>query len=120
MESTALTVVVAFIQPFQLESTIDVLRTLPMCPGLSVATVRGVGCTGAHPPRAGERTEVDALEERLRLEIYCASIDADAIVDVLARAARTGHPGDGKIFVLPVLQGRRIRNDDTGVNAVRP
>jgi nitrogen regulatory protein PII len=35
--------VVAFIQPFQLESVVDSLRGLPDFPGMSVSEVRGFG-----------------------------------------------------------------------------
>jgi nitrogen regulatory protein PII len=34
------------------------------------------------------------------------------------RTARTGEPGDGKIFVLPVESAIRIRTGDRDINAI--
>ena len=120
MEPQALVVVVAFIQPIQLESVVDALRRIEGCPGMSVSDVRGVGCTGAHPPRAGERTEVDPLEPKTRIEIYCRVADSRGIVEAISSAAHTGNPGGGKIFVCPVAEAQRIRTGDRGEAAVRP
>ena len=120
METHALSLVVAFIQPFQLEPVVDALRRIEGCPGVSVSEVRGVGCTGAHPPQPGERTEVDAFERKTRLEIYCRTTDMPTIVETIRAAAHTGNPGDGKIFVSPVVQAQRIRTGASGEAAVRP
>ncbi len=35
-------------------------------------------------------------------------------VEAIIRVNQTGHPGDGKIFVLPVLESVRIRTGETG------
>mgnify|MGYP001352926717 CR=1 FL=1 len=120
MESTGLSVVVAFIQPFQLERVIDALRHAEHCPGVSVTEVRGMGSTRAHPPRRGERTEVVPLEQAVRLEIFCASVDAVPLADVIRTHAHTGHAGDGKVFVCPVTDAARIRTGAHGADALHP
>ena len=43
---------------------------------------------------------------------------ADAVLSALSQAARTGKIGDGKIFVYPVEEAIRIRNDDRGEAAL--
>jgi len=118
--SSALNYVVAFIQPFQLEGVVDALRLVPGCPGMSVSEVRGVGCTGAHPPREGERTEVDPFEKKVRIEVFCLAADVPGIVDAIRAAAHTGNPGDGKVFVGPVTAAYRIRTAESGARAVTP
>ena len=120
METSPLNYVVAFIQPFQTDAVVDALRHVRGCPGLSVSDVRGVGCTGAHPPRAGERSEVDPFERKVRIEIFCRASDAVVIVEAIRQAAHTGHPGDGKIFVGPVTLAQRIRSGEWGEAALRP
>ena len=120
MESQALQLVVAYIQPFQLERVVDALRRLSCTPGMSIVEVHGMGCTGAHPPRRGEDTEVRPLEHHLRIDSYCGEGDVDAIVEALRVAAHTGHPGDGKIFVSPVSAAWRIRTGESGEAVVRP
>jgi nitrogen regulatory protein PII len=39
-------------------------------------------------------------------------------VDAIARAAKTGKFGDGKIFVFPVEEVIRIRTGEVGSNAI--
>jgi nitrogen regulatory protein P-II 1 len=48
----------------------------------------------------------------------CEDADADALVDVIAEVARTGHIGDGKIWVTPVTRLVRIRTGEEGDDAV--
>jgi nitrogen regulatory protein PII 2 len=36
------------------------------------------------------------------------------VVDVIIRSNQTGNPGDGKIFILPVLDAFRVRTGESG------
>lgn len=110
--------VVAFIQPFQLDSVVDALRRLPHFPGVSVSEVRGFGAHLSHPPRPGEATEVDPFERRIRLEIFCRVAELTTIVEAIREAAHTGNPGDGKIFAGPVAIACRIRTAEWGEDAL--
>jgi nitrogen regulatory protein PII len=47
-----------------------------------------------------------------------ASDRSDEVVAALARAARTGKIGDGKVFVHEVTEAIRIRNGDRGESAL--
>ena len=40
------------------------------------------------------------------------------VVQAILGAARTGHIGDGKIFISPVSEAIRIRNDERGETAL--
>jgi nitrogen regulatory protein PII len=118
--SAELQVVVAFIQPFQIDAVVDAVRRLPNFPGMSVSEVRGFGAHAAHPPRQGEASEVHAFQTRLRLEVFCRLEDTTAIVETIRRAAHTGHAGDGKIFSGPVSMAYRVRTGEWGESAVLP
>ena len=118
--SSSLNYVVAFIQPFQLDAVVDALRLVRGCPGMSVSETRGFGCARAHPPRKGERAEVDPFEKKVRLEVFCRAADVPGIVEAIRGAAHTGNPGDGKIFVGPVTLAQRIRTGEWGEASVRP
>lgn len=120
MESSALNVVAAYFQSFQLESVVDALRHVEGYPGMSVSDVRGVGCTGAHLPHKGERTEVDPFERRTRLEIFCRATIGAGIVEAIRAAAHSGNPRDGEVFVGRVAQAQRIRSGERGEATVRP
>jgi nitrogen regulatory protein PII len=110
--------IVAFIQPFQLDTVVDALRRLPRFPGMSVSEVRGFGAHLSHPPRRGEATEVDPFERKTRLEIFCGVADLTNIVEAIREAARSGNPGDGKIFAGPVAIACRIRTAEWGEDAL--
>ncbi len=58
------------------------------------------------------------LLPKVKIEIFCRASRAEEIVSAIAAAARTGKIGDGKIFVLPVEEAVRIRNDDRGEDAL--
>ena len=118
MNLESLAAVIAFIQPFQLDSVVDALRRLPGFPGMSVTEVRGFGRHGAHPPHAGELAEVAPLEQKVRLEIYCLGGEATSILQTIRSAAHTGHQGDGKVFVIDVAWAMRIRTGEFGPAAL--
>jgi nitrogen regulatory protein PII 2 len=45
--------------------------------------------------------------------------DADKVIKILIQVNKTGHYGDGKIFVLPVRLVERIRTAEEGLYAIR-
>jgi nitrogen regulatory protein PII len=118
MASDGLSLVVAYIQPFQLEAVVDALRRLPGFPGLTVSEVRGFGAHLAQPPHPGESTEVQPFKPKVRLEIACAAREAGRIVEELRLTARTGHPGDGKILVVALDDAVRVRTGERGADAL--
>jgi nitrogen regulatory protein PII 2 len=58
------------------------------------------------------------LYSRKMIEICVVDKDADTVVDIITRVNRSGHHGDGKIFVLPVKDVCRVRTAEKGENAV--
>jgi nitrogen regulatory protein PII len=120
METAGLNLVIAYIQPFKLDGVVDALRHTRGFAGLSTSMVRGLGARGAHPPRPGEKSEVDPFEASVRLELYCRSADVIGLVEAIRGAAHTGHPGDGKVFVGPVTLAQRIRTGGWGEAALQP
>lgn len=42
----------------------------------------------------------------------------ERVVEALIAVNQTGHPGDGKIFVLPLEEAVRVRTGETGIEAV--
>jgi nitrogen regulatory protein PII len=119
MESELLNIVVAYIQPFRLEAVVDALRALPGFPGMSVSESRGFGRHGAHPPRPGERSEVEAFEPAVRIEIACCGSDLSRILETIRETAHTGHAGDGKIFIGTLAWAIGIRTGEEGPAAIR-
>lgn len=52
------------------------------------------------------------------LTILVNDKDAQKVVDIIISANKEGHIGDGKIFVLPVLDVVRVRTGETGEAAI--
>ncbi|MFC7156446.1 ammonium transporter [Halomarina halobia] len=109
--------VMAYIRPDKLA---DVKRALAEAgaPSLSVTNVSGRGSQPARTSQwRGEEYVVD-LHQKVKVECVVAEIPAETVVEAIRDAARTGEPGDGKVFVLPVEDAYQIRTGETGVDAV--
>jgi nitrogen regulatory protein PII len=98
----------AIIRTDRLHDVIQALHALVHMPGVTVSTVRGFGRRASGTgPNVYDETDFTKLE---------AVVDDDsvpAVIDAIVAHARTGGPGDGKIFVMPVLQTIRIREYET-------
>jgi len=55
---------------------------------------------------------------KVKLEVAVADEAAGKAIDAIAKAAKTGKIGDGKIFVVPLEEVVRIRTDERGESAV--
>lgn len=55
-----------------------------------------------------------AYTEKSKVEVICGEADVEMLLDGLARAARTGQPGDGIIAVSDVERVIRVRTGDEG------
>ena len=50
----------------------------------------------------------------IKLEIVAEEDHVQQIIDIIKRNARTGYSGDGLIFVSPVEEVYKVRNDEKG------
>ncbi len=104
----------AIVRPERLESVLDALRDIPDVPGITVSTVTGFG--KRQPPAAGPVEFGHVTMTKLELVVPDAML-SQALAGI-RRAAFTGHPGDGKVFVIAVEQAMKIRSDDQGIDAL--
>ena len=96
----------AIIQPFMLSKVLDALHAMEGFPGATASEVQGVGARGEF---SYER------HTRVKLEIIVSDAMADTIAQAIRENGRTGNPGDGHVFVIPVERAIRIRTgDDVG------
>ncbi|MFO1013078.1 MAG: P-II family nitrogen regulator [Caulobacteraceae bacterium] len=109
--------IVAVIKPSRLDAVLDAVTEVGAS-GLTVTEVRGYGRQkGKTEVYRGAEYEVKLLP-KVKLEIAVASDIADAVVDAVTRSANTGKIGDGKIFVLDLLQAIRIRTGEQDSAAI--
>jgi nitrogen regulatory protein PII len=109
--------IVAIIQPHRLDAVREALTGIGIN-GLTVTEVRGYGRQRGHTEiyRGSEYT-INYIP-KLKLEIAVDDGNAEDAVETLARAARSGKIGDGKIFVLDLLSAMRIRTGEVGADAL--
>ncbi len=109
--------ITAIIKPFKLEEVKEALAASGI-EGMTVTEVKGFGRQKGHTEiyRGSEYT-VDFLP-KVKIEIAVADDVAGKAIDAIAKAAKTGKIGDGKIFVIPLEEVVRIRTDERGESAV--
>jgi len=107
----------AIIQPFKLEDVRAALKEIGI-DGITVSDVRGHGRQKGHTEvYRGREYFVDVLA-KVKLEMVVPAARKDEVIQAILASARTGKIGDGKIFVCPVEEAIRIRNDDRGEAAL--
>ena len=109
--------ITAVIQPHMLNPVKDALIEAGFT-GITVEDVRGHGRQKGHTEiYRGREYKVDLLRKVL-IELVVAGDRKDDAIAAISESARSGKIGDGKIFVEPVLEAIRIRNDDRGEMAL--
>ena len=109
--------IIAIIKPFKLEEVKESLAAAGI-EGMTVTEVKGFGRQKGHTEiyRGSEYT-VDFLP-KVKVEVAVADDVAGKAIDAIAKAAKTGKIGDGKVFVRPLDEVVRIRTDERGESAV--
>jgi nitrogen regulatory protein P-II 1 len=109
--------IIAVIKPFKLEEVKEALAAAGI-EGMTVTEVKGFGRQKGHTEiyRGSEYT-VDFLP-KVKVEVAVSDDLAGKAIDAIAKAAKTGKIGDGKIFVVPLEEVVRIRTDERGESAV--
>lgn len=85
---------------------------------MSVQDVRGSGRQQGHKESYRGANYTIPLPVKVKLEIVARDEEVEAIVETILRHARTGEPGDGKIFILPADDAVRIRTEERGDEAI--
>jgi nitrogen regulatory protein P-II 2 len=109
--------IVAYIQPHKLN---DVKQELYREEVFKVSVTNALGCgqqKGYHESYRGVDIEVNLLK-KIRLEIAVNENFVQRTVEAIIRGARTGEIGDGKIFILELVECIRIRSGETGEVAI--
>ncbi len=109
--------VIAIIKPFKLEDVREAITSIGVH-GLTVTDVKGYGRQSGHTEIYRGAEYVVNFVPKVKLEMAVADSDVSELVDTLAKTAKTGKIGDGKIFVLDLEQTMRIRTGETGEEAL--
>ncbi|HKP75721.1 MAG TPA: P-II family nitrogen regulator [Longimicrobiaceae bacterium] len=124
--------VMAVVQPHRLDAVTLALEHIPGLGGMTVSECRGFGrgkvaAEEPEPSGAGDRaprrrsTDLGLVDftAKVKLEIAVAGAErAHQVVDVITRAAHTGRPGDGKVFLWPLDHVVRVRTREEDADAL--
>jgi nitrogen regulatory protein P-II 2 len=109
--------IIAYIQPHKLS---EVKQELYKEEVFKMSVTNALGCgqqKGYHETYRGVDIEVNLLK-KVRLEIGVNESFVERTVAAIIRGARTGEIGDGKIFILDMVECIRIRSGETGGVAI--
>lgn len=107
----------AIIQPSRLDAVKEALIEIGV-EGMTILEARGHGRQKGHTEfYRGREYTVDLLP-KVKLELVVHDDAAEKVIHAITTAARTGHIGDGKIFVSRIDEAIRIRNDERGETAL--
>ena len=107
----------AVIQPAKLDAVKDALIEAGI-EGITILEARGHGRQKGHTEFYRGREYTIDLLPKVKLEIVTTEALRDKVIAAILSAARTGHIGDGKIFVSGIDEAIRIRNDERGEAAL--
>ena len=109
--------ITAVIKPFKLDEVRAALLAFGV-QGMTVSESSGYGRQRGHTDvyRGAEYT-VELLP-KVKVEILVDDEDAEDVVDVVVRAARTGKIGDGKVWATSVENVVRVRTGERGQEAL--
>ena len=105
--------VIAMILPDRYDAVVDALSARHVR-GLTVSEAIGFGQEhdAAHPEHR-EHLGVE-MTRKLRLEVVCRDEELEGILAAIYEAAHSGRRGDGKVFVLPVVDALRLKTGQRG------
>jgi nitrogen regulatory protein P-II 1 len=103
----------ALIRPQKLDEVKAALSDIGI-KGMTVLEVRGAGKQKGFTQHYRGAEYTVNLIQKVKLEIVVPDEEAKMVADCIAKAARTGEIGDGKIFLVPVAEAIRIRTGEDG------
>ena len=109
--------IIAIIKPSKLQEVREALTELDVA-GMTVSEVKGFGRQKGHTEIYRGAEYAVSFLPKLKLELVVPAEKAEAVIEAIMAAAKTGNIGDGKLFVVPVEFAARIRTGETGPTAV--
>lgn len=87
--------------------------------GMTVTNVLGYGTQkGQKNKYRGVEYSVDLLP-KIKVEMVVCEIPVQEVIDTALKVLRTGHIGDGKIFISPVSRVVKVRTGEEDLDALK-
>jgi nitrogen regulatory protein P-II 2 len=110
-------IITAIIKPFKLDEVREALTEVGVV-GMTSTEVKGYGRQKGQSEIYRGAEYFVAFLPKVKIEVALADNLVESAVAAIVKAARTGHIGDGKIFVTPLEHAVRIRTGETNADAL--
>ncbi len=108
----------AIIKPFKLDDVVSALHNIEDLPGITISEIKGFGRSKAKDTEDAIKDGLHNYVKKIKIELVVKDDIVDDVVKAIQENAHTGNPGDGKIFIIDVLETIRIRTGETGEDAI--
>ncbi|MEQ8196664.1 MAG: P-II family nitrogen regulator [Clostridiaceae bacterium] len=87
---------------------------------IDMALIESLVLEGEVPatPVGENLSEIGRLIPKRLFTLVVKDEDVEKVVDTIIKVNSQGNPGDGKIFIIPINEAYRIRNEETGDEAI--
>lgn len=109
--------ITAIIKPFKLDDVRKAIEEVGV-QGVTVTEVRGFGRQRGHTEIYRGAEYAVEFVPKSKIEVAVPEPLAELVIEAIAKAAKTGKVGDGKIFVVDLAQVVRIRTGERDANAL--
>ena len=107
----------AIIKPFKLDEVKDALDKAGIT-GITITESKGFGRQKGHTELYRGAEYAVTFLPKIKIEVAVPSEMLERTIEAIIAAAKTGHIGDGKIFVLGIDNAVRIRTGETDADAL--
>lgn len=109
--------VVCYIRPHRVEQVKSAIASLGVT-GMTVSDARGTGNSPERSSWLGDESHLVVLPIKSKIEVVVPDELREALIEKIVENARTGEPGDGKIFVERLCDAIRVRTGERGDPAI--
>jgi nitrogen regulatory protein PII len=109
--------ITAIIKPFKLDEVRHAISEVGV-QGVTVTEARGFGRQRGHTEIYRGAEYAIEFVPKIKIEIAVEDSRTEEVVDAIMASAKTGKVGDGKIFVVELIQVVRIRTGERGSSAI--
>ena len=94
--------IIAVVKPFLAERVLEALKLAPL-EACTVREVKGYGRQKNYLDRYGDSEYSLAFLPKVEIQMWVDDARVDEVIERVLEVARTGRRGDGKVFVMPVI-----------------
>ena len=94
--------IIAVVKPFLAERVLAALKLAPL-EACTVREVKGYGRQKNYLDRYGDSGYSLACRPKVESQMWVDDARVDEVIERVLEVARTGRMGDGKVFVMPVI-----------------